>query len=63
MTRFTVQFELPVENPENNVSMKRVRGSIKFFVPVNLHDAHHLGFQELLEKAERCGKLRLVDIP
>lgn len=59
MTSYEVQFELPVDNPMNNVSMRKGKGRITFFVPINHPNAHNMGFQELLAAQERSGLLRL----
>jgi hypothetical protein len=55
MTRYTVQFNLPVDNPVNNVSMRKGKGFIEFQVPINHPDAHKMGFQDLLAAAELSG--------
>jgi len=57
MTSYSVQFELPVNNPEKNVRMKRGRSSITFYVPINHPDAHNLGFQDLIAAQELSGLL------
>lgn len=59
MTKYEVQFELPVDNPENNVAMRRKQGAITFFVPINHPKAHNLGFQDLLDAAQLSGLLRV----
>lgn len=53
VTKYDVQFELPVEDPVNNVRMKRSRGVIHFFVPLNHPDAHNLGLADLMAAVER----------
>jgi hypothetical protein len=55
MTTYTVQFILPVDKPENNVSMTRSKKHITFDVPINYPDAHNLGFRDLLAAAELSG--------
>lgn len=63
MTKYIVQYELPVNNPDNNIGIRRGKSVITFFVPLNHPDAHLLGFADLLERATRNGKLRLIDNP
>lgn len=51
--RYIVQFELPVNNPEDKVRMT-LKGSVRtFFVPINHPNAHTMGFQQLIEAKER----------
>lgn len=57
MTQYTVQFTLPVDNPEKNVVKFVKRGSIRFEVPINYPDAHNLGFEDLLAASELSGLL------
>jgi len=45
---YEVQYILPVDNPVNNLSMKRRKGWTTFFVPINTPDAHNLGYAELI---------------
>jgi len=59
MTTYNVQFELPVDNPVNNVAMRRGKRSITFYVPINHPRAHNMGYQDLLAAAELSGLLRL----
>lgn len=59
MTTYEVQFVLPVDNPEKNVRITRVKGSCSFEVPINHPDAHNMGFQDLLAAAELSGLLGL----
>lgn len=58
MTRYTVQFTMPVDNPVNNVRMRRSQDgkiqTIHFEVPINLPDAHNVGLVTLLGFAELC---------
>lgn len=61
--KFTVQYELPCEKPEDNVRMTRGKRSYRFFVPVNLHDAHSLGFIQLFNLSERSKLLGLSTDP
>ena len=63
MTTYSVQFELPVDNPERNVSIRRGKGSVTFFVPINHPDAHNMGFQDLIAAAELSGLVRIVPSP
>lgn len=53
MTEYRVQFELPSEDPVNNVRMERRKRVIHFFVPINHPDAHNLGLAELIAAVER----------
>lgn len=55
MTKFSVQFLLPCEYPERNVSMKRSKGEIQFFVPINYPDCSHLTFWDLMAAQELAG--------
>lgn len=59
MTRYEVQFELPVNNPENNVSKRVKKGVTIFFVPINHPDAHNMGYQDLIAAQELSGLLKL----
>lgn len=59
MTRYDVQFELPVNDPVNNVRMKRSRGVIHFFVPLNHPNAHNLGLADLMLAVERIDLLTI----
>jgi hypothetical protein len=60
MTRYNVQFEMPVNDPVNNVRMRKARGVIHFFVPLNHPDAHNLGLCELLLAVERSEKFTVL---
>lgn len=53
MTEYTVQFELPVNDPVNNVRMERRKRVIHFTVPINHPDAHNLGLADLMAAVER----------
>lgn len=57
MTTYNVQYILPVDNPENNVSKRSNKFGITFFVPINHPDAHNMGFQDLLAAADLSGLL------
>jgi len=59
MTTFIIQYTMPVENPEKNVSIERFKGVIRFFVPLNIPEAHNLTLNDLLTYAELSGKLAL----
>lgn len=59
MTEYRVQYEMPVNDPVNNVRMERKRGVIHFFVPLNHPDAHNLGLVELMAAVERRELLTL----
>lgn len=56
MKRYTVQYEMPCEYPENNVRMICRKNVNHFFVPINHRLAHNLGYQDLIDAVER-GKL------
>lgn len=57
MTRYSVQYSLPVDNPEKKVSKTVGKGVIVFEVPINHPDAHNMGFQDLIAAAELSGLL------
>jgi len=48
----TVQFELPVDNPQDNVRTKCEQKGMKIFVPINLPGVHNLSLVELLNLAK-----------
>jgi hypothetical protein len=59
MTKFTVQFELPVDNPMNNVRIKRSKMGVTFFVPINYPDIHSLTYSDLIAAVELSGLLHI----
>lgn len=59
MTRYEVQFELPMDNPVNNVSKRVTKQGTTFFVPINHPDAHNMGYQDLIAAQELSGLLKL----
>ena len=59
MTKYTVQYTLPVDNPVNNVSMTRAKGHMTFDVPLNHPEAHKMHLMDLLAAAELSGLLGL----
>jgi hypothetical protein len=61
--KFVVQYVLPVDNPVNNVSKRRVQGGWEFLVPINHPSAHNLGFQDLVAAAELSGLIHLSTPP
>lgn len=63
MTRFTVQYVLPVDNPVNNVSIRKLTDGAEFLVPINHPHAHTMGYQELLAAAELSGLFHLSSTP
>lgn len=63
MTSYTVQFVLPVENPAQNVCMKRSKGVMHFQVPINHPEAHSLSLQDLIAAAELSGQITLFTGP
>jgi len=60
MTQYQVQYELPSEEPEKKVRIRRSKGRLVFFVPINYPDAHKLSLFDLIAAAELSG---LVDLP
>lgn len=59
MTRYGVQFELPVDNPVMNVGVMRGQNGPIFFVPINYPDAHNLGYWQLEAAVKLSGRLVL----
>lgn len=59
MTKYEVQFTLPVDNPVNKVSRGTGKRSHIFFVPINHPNAHNIGYQELLAAQELSGLFEL----
>lgn len=59
MTRYTVQYIMPVDNPVSNVSMRRGRGFIEFLVPLNYPDAHKMNLSDLIAASELSGLVHL----
>lgn len=59
MTRYEVQFELPVENPVSNVGICKRKGVTIFLVPINHPDAHNMGYQDLIAATELSGRIVL----
>ncbi len=59
MTKYQVQFSLPVDNPEKNVRITRGRKMFTFEVPINHPEAHNMGFMDLLFAVELSGLLGL----
>lgn len=55
MTRYEVQYVLPVDNPMSNVRMTRGKTRLLFEVPINYPDAHRLNFQDLVAAVELSG--------
>jgi hypothetical protein len=47
----TIQFELPVDNPVNNVRVKGERKGLTIFVPINYPDVHKKTPLQLLKDA------------
>jgi len=58
-TSYTVQFELPVDNPVNKVRTTCGKDTKTFFVPINYPDIHTLTYSQLVLAAERSGLLDL----
>jgi len=59
MTRYIVQFELPVDNPEKNVRIRRSQQGVTFFVPLNHPDLLTMTYPDLVAAAELSGLLHL----
>jgi len=52
MKAYQVQFCLPVENPEDNITMERRGQVVHFLVPCNLPDLGEIGYAKLSELAK-----------
>lgn len=52
MKAYQVQYILPVDNPESNVTKKRGKTVITFFVPINHPLADSMGIRQLLDVAQ-----------
>lgn len=63
MTRYEVQYELPVNNPLMSVAKRKHKRGTTFYVPVNHPHAHTMGYQELIEAAEASGLIRVTHNP
>ena len=59
MTRYEVQFTLPVNNPENFVRITRCSTCVTFEVPLNYPDIHKMGYADLVAAAELTGLVGL----
>lgn len=59
MKTYEVQFELPVDDPVNNVRVKRGKKRWVFYLPVNHPNAHNIGLQDLIEAVKRRDLLGL----
>lgn len=59
MTQYSVQYTMPVDNPVNNVSMRRGKGCMQFQVPINHPDAHKMNLMDLIAAAELSGLIHL----
>lgn len=59
MTRYEVQFIMPVDNPVNNVSMTKRKGAFVFFVPINYPDVQKLSLFDLIDAQRRSGLFSL----
>lgn len=53
MTRFEVQYVLPVNDPVNNIGVFQRKKFLTFLVPINHPVAHNIGLQDLLAAVER----------
>lgn len=53
MTRFEVQYVLPVNDPVNNIGVFQRKKFLTFLVPINHPNAHNIGLQDLLAAVER----------
>lgn len=63
MTRYEVQYELPVNNPLMNVAKRKHKRGTTFYVPVNHPNAHSMGYAELIEACETSGLVRVINKP
>jgi len=59
MTKYTVQFTMPVDNPEKNVSVTKRKGCLTFELPINYPDAHKMNLSDLIAAAELSGLVNL----
>lgn len=57
---YQVQFKMPCEQPENNITRTLKRGVVHFEVPINHPDINNLGIQKLLEVAVDTTKVTLL---
>lgn len=58
MTSYTVQYILPVDNPENNVRRlcsKQTKWAVVYEVPINYPNAHNLSLLDLRAAVELSG--------
>lgn len=62
MTSYTVQYVLPVENPEMSCERTVNKSHIVFYIPINHKDAHNMSFMDLMAACELSG-LRTVSTP
>jgi len=60
---YTVQFTLPVNNPANNVVMRRVKDGYAFEVPLNTPDIHKLDLSQLLAMSVLKGDNHIIHSP
>lgn len=63
MTCYEVTFILPVDNPVNNVRLRRVEKKLFFEVPINHPNAHNMGLAELIAGAQLSELLDLSPGP
>lgn len=59
MKDLQIQFTFPVDNPVNNVRVKRRRGVVHIEIPINYPDLHLLAITDLLDIAGNMSKLDL----
>jgi len=48
----SVQFELPVDNPVDNVRISRAKRGLRIYAPINLPDIHNLTLLQLVRLAK-----------
>lgn len=63
MTKYIVQFILPVDNPTKNVIITKGQRVHIFQVPLNHPNAHNMGYQDLLEASRLSGLIGIVHKP
>ncbi len=62
MTRYSVQFEMPVDNPLNNVRRAQKKWGVMFYVPINHPDIDRMGYTQLCEAAQ-ARELLVISTP
>ncbi len=62
MTSYSVQFTLPVENPEMKCERTVNKHHMVFYIPINHKDAHKMSFLDLMAACDLSG-LRTISTP